>query len=447
LELVYELKKKKAAKVEELRIRKIENKQRKKLGENFDEEQFRLEVIEHAKMELEEDPRIYRKDRNEIEDEDDDEEDVDVNGADGVEEQDMGAVAEKYLTKSKWFDRDIFKQGIKPEELEQVSKTKNPLKLTKKRQDNAIEEEGAEQAQNGDQIDGEGEDKDEDFEDLDQDEEETQMSKKKKKAEKLKITSAMQGKEKRKRKIKADALTFNEEIEQAKTQKDDGKIEIVPALRYDDYDVDSLAQMRVLAGKMLRKKDREEMIEDSYNRYSRPVDEDAPDWFLEDENKHNYKILPITKEEFAAEKAKLLAIKNRPIKKIVEAKIRRKFQVAKKLKKAEKKAEGIMDQEGVSEVSKLKQVQGLYKKALKSKKIEKKYIVAKKLGGDKMKGKRGAGRNTRLVDPRMKKEKRAQKRIEKRGGAAARKGGKGAGAADGGRQKRKGSKKRQVKRH
>jgi len=159
LELVYELKKKKTAKVEELRIRKIENKQRKKLGENFDEEQFRLEVIEHAKMELEEDPRIYRKDRNEIDDEDDDDEEVDV--ANDVEEQDMGAVAEKYLTKSKWFDRDIFKQGIKPEELEQVSKTKNPLKLTKKGK--TMEEEGEEQVQNGEQIEQEGEDKDGDF--------------------------------------------------------------------------------------------------------------------------------------------------------------------------------------------------------------------------------------------------------------------------------------------
>jgi len=124
----------------------------------------------------------------------------------------------------------------------------------------------------------------------------------------------------------------------------------------------------------------------------------------------------------------------------VEAKIRRKFQVAKKLKKAEHRAKDIMEQEGVSEVSKLKQVKGLYKKALRSKKIEKKYIVAR--GTDKSKGKRGAGRNTRLVDARMKKEKRAQKRIEKRD--KGKKPGRGAGEA---RAKRKGSKKRQIKRH
>lgn len=263
-------------------------------------------------MELEEDPWKYRKDRNAVEDEDDDEEEEVDNE---LEEQNMGAVAEKYLAKSKWFDRDIFKQGIKPEELEGIAKAKNPLKLTKKGKE--VEEEG-EEAQKNDKIEEEGEDKEEDFEEADEGEEETQKSKKKKKAEKLKITSSIQGKERRKRIVKADHLAdFDDEIEQEKAkERDDGKIEIVPALRYDDYDVDSLAQMRVLAGKMLRKKDREEMIEDSYNRYSRPVDEDAPDWFLDYENKHNYKILPITKEEFQAEKARLLAIKNRPIKKV-----------------------------------------------------------------------------------------------------------------------------------
>jgi len=195
--------------------------------------------------------------------------------------------------------------------LETISKSKNPIKLTKRKDKKGAEGEEEEPKKQKDSI--EEEDAEEDFEDVDE-EEETAQSKKKKKTEKLKVTSSMAGKEKRRRKIKADALAGLDGMEE---EKDDGKIEIVPALRYDDYDVDSLAQMRVLAGKMLRKKDREEIIEDSYNRYSRPVDEDAPDWFLEDENKHNYKILPITKEEFAAEKARLLAIKNKPIKKVI----------------------------------------------------------------------------------------------------------------------------------
>ncbi len=114
----------------------------------------------------------------------------------------------------------------------------------------------------------------------------------------------------------------------------------------------------------------------------------------------------------------------------MEAKIRRKFQVAKKLKKAENRAKDIMEQEGVTEVSKLKQVQSLYKKALATKKQEKKYIVSRQFSG---KGGRKVGRNTRMVDNRLKKDKRAQKRIEKNGGK--------------GKSKVKKSKKRQVKRH
>lgn len=196
--------------------------------------------------------------------------------------------------------------------METISKSKNPLKLTKRKDGKKEAEVETEEPKKKDDAIEEEDGNEGEFEDVE--EEETAQTKKKKKAEKLKITSSLQGKEKRKRKIKADALAGFDDDEHT---KDDGKIEIVPALRYDDYDVDSLAQMRVLAGKMLRKKDREELIEDSYNRYSRPVDEDAPDWFIEEENKHNYKILPISKEEFAAEKSRLLAIKNRPIKKVI----------------------------------------------------------------------------------------------------------------------------------
>jgi len=112
--------------------------------------------------------------------------------------------------------------------------------------------------------------------------------------------------------------------------------------------------------------------------------------------------------------------------------MRRKFQVQKKLKKAENKAKDIMEQEGVTEVSKLKQVQKLYKKALASKKQEKKYIVARKFS-DKGKLNRKTGRNTKMVDKRLKKDKRANKTREQNGGK--------------GRQKVRKSKKRQVKRH
>lgn len=205
------------------------------------------------------------------------------------------------LTNSKWFDRDIFKQGIDTGKgpAPALANLKNPIKLEKaKAGKTQMEEEKKATKEAADEEDPDDE-----------------QIKIKTKKEKLKVTASMKASEKRRAKVRQDE--FADFLEQEKEDaKDDGKIEIVPALRYDDYDVDSLAEMRLLAKKMLRKKDREEIMENTYSRFARPVDEDAPQWFLDDENKHNHKILPITKEEFKAEKERLLAIKNRPIKKV-----------------------------------------------------------------------------------------------------------------------------------
>lgn len=118
------------------------------------------------------------------------------------------------------------------------------------------------------------------------------------------------------------------------------------------------------------------------------------------------------------------------------------MQIQVKLKKAQNKAKDIMEQEGITETSKLKQVHGLYKKALREKKQEKKYIVSRgfNAGGGRGKGgKPKTGRTTRNVDARLKKDKRAQKRLEKAGKG---RGGKSSGAPA---QKKK-SKKRMIKR-
>lgn len=78
------------------------------------------------------------------------------------------------------------------------------------------------------------------------------------------------------------------------------------------------------------------------------------------------------------------------------------------MKKAQQKAKEILEQEGVNEQSKMRQVHALYNKALASAKQEKKYIVSRRFNAAENKG-RKVGRNTRLVDRRLKKDKRAQK--------------------------------------
>mmetsp|Transcript_11547 Transcript_11547/g.10002 ORF Transcript_11547/g.10002 Transcript_11547/m.10002 type:complete len:144 (+) Transcript_11547:961-1392(+) len=122
--------------------------------------------------------------------------------------------------------------------------------------------------------------------------------------------------------------------------------------------------------------------------------------------------MPITKEEYAMEKARINAILNKPIKKVFQAKMRKKFKLNKRLKKTEKKAQEILDQDGVDEGSKMKEIQKMYKKVLRTKKKDKKYIVSKSFSAKKSGGKK-AGRDTRIVDSRLKKDKRADKRNAK----------------------------------
>jgi len=58
-----------------------------------------------------------------------------------------------------------------------------------------------------------------------------------------------------------------------------------------------------------------------------------------------------------------MAINARVPKKILEAKVRRKIRIQKKLKHTQKKSEHIMGQEGISEVHKLRQIGKLYDKS------------------------------------------------------------------------------------
>jgi AdoMet-dependent rRNA methyltransferase SPB1 len=95
-----------------------------------------------------------------------------------------------------------------------------------------------------------------------------------------------------------------------------GDFEVVPVKTFDDYGVDDLAATRALAKKMFRKKTRESIIENSFSRHTMFGDENLPKWFKDDEDKHQYKIDPITKDEFQAEKQKLLAINAKVPKKV-----------------------------------------------------------------------------------------------------------------------------------
>lgn len=187
----------------------------------------------------------------------------------------------------------------------------------------------------------------------------------------------------------------------------------------DESDEDDAAKAEILAyaSQMLRKKRREEILDDAYNKHMFH-DEGLPKWFLDEERKHRQPEKPITKEEVEAMKAQFKAIDARPAKKVAEAKARKKRVAMRKLEKVRKKANVISDQPDISERSKSKQIDRLYKKAV-PKRPQKEYVVAKK--GVQVK----TGKGKVLVDRRMKKDMRTSGmgRAGKRGSKA--KGGNG----------------------
>ncbi|KAF8716181.1 hypothetical protein HU200_026457 [Digitaria exilis] len=197
----------------------------------------------------------------------------------------------------------------------------------------------------------------------------------------------------------------NEEDSSSSSDESDGSEE-----ELDDY---RKAEVLAYAKKMLRKKQREQILDDAYNKYMFD-DEGLPNWFVEDEKRHRQPMKPITREEVAAMRAQFKEIDARPSKKVAEAKARKKRVAMKKLDKARQKADAVADQNDINERSKRKMIDQIYRKAM-PKKPQKEYVVAKK--GVQVR----TGKGKVLVDPRMKKDKRASGT-----GKKGKKGGKGA---------------------
>ncbi|QRV97763.1 AdoMet-dependent rRNA methyltransferase SPB1 [Ceratobasidium sp. AG-Ba] len=165
-----------------------------------------------------------------------------------------------------------------------------------------------------------------------------------------------------------------------------------------------------------RKTTKTHLINDGFNRYSLNDQNDLPSWFLDDERKHYKANIPITKEAVAALRAKQRALDARPIKKVAEAKARKKFKAQQRLEKAMNKAEGVVATDDMTEKEKAAQVEKLMRKGMasgKKKKTDVKVVVAKGVNrGVKGRPKGVKGRYA-MVDARMRKEVRAKKRKEK----------------------------------
>ncbi|PLN76482.1 AdoMet-dependent rRNA methyltransferase spb1 [Aspergillus taichungensis] len=196
----------------------------------------------------------------------------------------------------------------------------------------------------------------------------------------------------------------------------DGELEEVddPRKGNGQLDIDIItAEAMALAQQMATgEKKSSDVVDDGFNRYSfRDVD-GLPDWFMDDETKHSKPNRPISKAAAAAIKEKMRAINARPIKKVMEAKGRKKMRAATRLEKLRKKSALLADDEALSERDKSQAISKLMSKAAKKKpKQQVKLVVAKGANRGISGRPRGVKGKYKIVDSRMKKDLRAQKRL------------------------------------
>ncbi|KAF2225986.1 Spb1 C-terminal domain-containing protein [Elsinoe ampelina] len=208
-----------------------------------------------------------------------------------------------------------------------------------------------------------------------------------------------------KSKPEPEATSFSDDEEEQPEQKGRPNIDIITA------EAMTLAH-QLATGKVSKAS----LADENFNKYALRDVDGLPDWFLDDENQHSRPQRPITKEAADAIKEKLRALNARPIKKVREAKARKAMRTATRLEKLKKKSALLADSEDVSEKDKASQIQKLMAKAARQtgkKKQPVKVVVAR--GGNRgKKGRPGGVKGKyKMVDARLKKDVRAEKRLKK----------------------------------
>ncbi|RLN02450.1 hypothetical protein BBJ28_00006242 [Nothophytophthora sp. Chile5] len=186
---------------------------------------------------------------------------------------------------------------------------------------------------------------------------------------------------------------------------------------HEEYDAEDRAKTLALASMMVHKSKAKDMIDASYNRYAWNDSTALPDWFQDDEEKHYRPQLPIPKDVLMQMKERFMEMATKPVKKVAEARGRKQRLQLKKLKAAKKKATDIANLPDMSTREKLKAIDRAMKGA-QMKKDNKVYVVSTRGGRSSTKtasGKKGASGKVKLVDPRMKSDKRNAEMRAKRG--------------------------------
>lgn len=178
------------------------------------------------------------------------------------------------------------------------------------------------------------------------------------------------------------------------------------------------AEAITLASQLVnREKTHHDLIDDGFNKHNFVDKTDLPKWFLDDEGKYYKSNVPVTKEAMDALKARQRALDARPIKKVAEAKARKKMRVLRRLETARKKADGISENVDISEREKAANIEKILRRAGKTQQRKPLHVVVVARGANKGSGRpKGVKGRYRMVDRRGKKELRAQKRRDKKAG-------------------------------
>ncbi|OLN84439.1 AdoMet-dependent rRNA methyltransferase SPB1 [Colletotrichum chlorophyti] len=262
------------------------------------------------------------------------------------------------------------------------------------------------------------------IEGLDSEGEETRPAKKETKAEKTK--KAKDDKKKAKEDKKKPVEKFDDESEES--DEEDAGFEVVKNQEEDwenqekrrpdgrlDIDIITAEAMTLAHQLATGEKTKHDLVDEGFNKYALKDRDGLPDWFIDDETKHDKPQKPITKAAAAAIREKMRAYNARPIKKVREAKARKKFKAAQRLEKLKKKSDLLANEEGMTEKEKAESIAKMMAKAGKVKRRPKPTLVVAKGANRGIQGRpKGVKGRYTIVDSRMKKDLRAMKRIAKK---------------------------------
>ncbi|KAI5310672.1 AdoMet-dependent rRNA methyltransferase spb1 [Ascosphaera atra] len=331
--------------------------------------------------------------------------DVENKSGDEDEDEDGGAVTapkapvpkESISNKAAmFFDQDIFHElgdlsGDEEEEEEKEDTKKVDPKKSSKQESKKPEKEVKFEAED-EGSENEDEDEDEDAQQDSSSDEDEYLDTRKKSSKK----------DDAKKRKAANKPSKEDDQEQDDPRRKDGKL---------DIDIITAEAMALAHSMATGEKTTSDVVDDGFNKYAFRETDGLPDWFLDDEQKHSKPQKPISAAAAAAIREKLRAINARPIKKVMEAKGRKKMRAAQRLEKLKKKSALLADDEGVSEKDKAQTIAKMMGKAMKKKpKQQVKLVVAKGANRGISGRPKGVKGKYKIVDARLKKDLRAQKR-------------------------------------